>query len=97
MLGERVVLSCVVYNYSGIVQWTKDGLALGIGEGLRGNMEKSEGHLIILSVFHSFNSGLVGLVQTQLLFSDFSAPSHVLEMFIHGDPRQQLVCPHHSV
>ncbi|KAK7944920.1 hypothetical protein WMY93_000648 [Mugilogobius chulae] len=32
---ERVVLSCVVFNYSGIVQWTKDGLALGIGEGLR--------------------------------------------------------------
>uniref|UniRef100_A0A8C6UR43 Kirre like nephrin family adhesion molecule 1b n=1 Tax=Neogobius melanostomus TaxID=47308 RepID=A0A8C6UR43_9GOBI len=32
VLGERVVLSCVVYNYSGIVQWTKDGLALGIGE-----------------------------------------------------------------
>uniref|UniRef100_A0A673ADI7 Kin of IRRE-like protein 1 n=1 Tax=Sphaeramia orbicularis TaxID=375764 RepID=A0A673ADI7_9TELE len=35
VLGERVVLSCVVFNYSGIVQWTKDGLALGIGEGLR--------------------------------------------------------------
>uniref|UniRef100_A0A8C7ZX58 Kirre like nephrin family adhesion molecule 1b n=1 Tax=Oryzias sinensis TaxID=183150 RepID=A0A8C7ZX58_9TELE len=36
VLGERVVLSCVVFNYTGIVQWTKDGLALGIGEGLRG-------------------------------------------------------------
>lgn len=36
VLGERVVLSCVVFNYSGIVQWTKDGLALGVGEGLRG-------------------------------------------------------------
>ncbi|XP_014047359.1 kin of IRRE-like protein 1 isoform X1 [Salmo salar] len=35
VLGERVVMSCVVYNYTGIVQWTKDGLALGIGEGLR--------------------------------------------------------------
>ncbi|XP_026887441.2 kin of IRRE-like protein 1a isoform X3 [Electrophorus electricus] len=35
VLGQRVVLSCVVFNYSGIVQWTKDGLALGIGEGLR--------------------------------------------------------------
>uniref|UniRef100_A0A8D3C187 Kin of IRRE-like protein 1 n=1 Tax=Scophthalmus maximus TaxID=52904 RepID=A0A8D3C187_SCOMX len=35
VLGERVVLSCVVFNYSGIVQWTKDGLALGVGEGLR--------------------------------------------------------------
>ncbi|KAL4657245.1 kin of IRRE-like protein 1 isoform X1 [Arapaima gigas] len=35
VLGERVVLSCVVFNYSGIVQWTKDGLALGIGEDLR--------------------------------------------------------------
>ncbi|KAG7454968.1 hypothetical protein MATL_G00251520 [Megalops atlanticus] len=34
VLGERVVLSCVVFNYSGIVQWTKDGLALGIGEDL---------------------------------------------------------------
>uniref|UniRef100_A0A8C1WCY4 Kirre like nephrin family adhesion molecule 1a n=1 Tax=Cyprinus carpio TaxID=7962 RepID=A0A8C1WCY4_CYPCA len=32
---ELVVLSCVVFNYSGIVQWTKDGLALGIGEDLR--------------------------------------------------------------
>ncbi|XP_056401939.1 kin of IRRE-like protein 1 isoform X1 [Hyla sarda] len=29
--GQRVVLSCVVLNYSGIVQWTKDGLALGLG------------------------------------------------------------------
>ncbi|KAG7255047.1 hypothetical protein CRUP_024455, partial [Coryphaenoides rupestris] len=35
VLGERVVLSCVVFNYTGIVQWTKDGLALGVGEGLR--------------------------------------------------------------
>uniref|UniRef100_H2RWL4 Kin of IRRE-like protein 1 n=1 Tax=Takifugu rubripes TaxID=31033 RepID=H2RWL4_TAKRU len=35
VVGERIVLSCVVFNYSGIVQWTKDGLALGIGEGLR--------------------------------------------------------------
>ncbi|KAK3513801.1 hypothetical protein QTP70_028874 [Hemibagrus guttatus] len=35
VLGERVVLSCVVFNYTGIVQWTKDGLALGIGEDLR--------------------------------------------------------------
>lgn len=41
VLGERVVLSCVVFNYTGIVQWTKDGLALGIGEGLRG--ERGEG------------------------------------------------------
>lgn len=38
VLGERVVLSCVVFNYSGIVQWTKDGLALGVGEGLRGKL-----------------------------------------------------------
>ncbi|KAG9480784.1 kin of IRRE-like protein 1 [Eleutherodactylus coqui] len=29
--GQRVVLTCVVLNYSGIVQWTKDGLALGLG------------------------------------------------------------------
>ncbi|XP_030636149.1 kin of IRRE-like protein 1a, partial [Chanos chanos] len=35
VLGQRVVLSCVVFNYSGIVQWTKDGLALGIGQDLR--------------------------------------------------------------
>ncbi|XP_026122420.1 kin of IRRE-like protein 1 isoform X2 [Carassius auratus] len=35
VLGQRVVLSCVVFNYSGIVQWTKDGLALGIGEDLQ--------------------------------------------------------------
>ncbi|KAM6949404.1 kin of IRRE-like protein 1a isoform 2-T2 [Aplochiton taeniatus] len=33
--GQRVILSCVVFNYSGIVQWTKDGLALGIGEDLQ--------------------------------------------------------------
>ncbi|XP_055012663.1 kin of IRRE-like protein 1a isoform X1 [Boleophthalmus pectinirostris] len=33
--GQRVLLSCVVFNYSGIVQWTKDGLALGIGEDLQ--------------------------------------------------------------
>ncbi|CAL8377369.1 unnamed protein product [Gadus morhua 'NCC'] len=33
--GQRVILFCVVFNYSGIVQWTKDGLALGIGEDLR--------------------------------------------------------------
>lgn len=38
VLGERVVLSCVVFNYTGIVQWTKDGLALGIGEDLRGKI-----------------------------------------------------------
>lgn len=43
VLGERVVLSCVVFNYSGIVQWTKDGLALGIGEGLRGEEERLGG------------------------------------------------------
>ncbi|KAM7400136.1 hypothetical protein PAMA_004711 [Pampus argenteus] len=42
VLGERVVLSCVVFNYSGIVQWTKDGLALGVGEGLRGNEHCTE-------------------------------------------------------
>uniref|UniRef100_A0A8C9T2C7 Kirre like nephrin family adhesion molecule 1 n=1 Tax=Scleropages formosus TaxID=113540 RepID=A0A8C9T2C7_SCLFO len=35
ILGQRAVLSCVVFNYSGIVQWTKDGLALGIGDDLR--------------------------------------------------------------
>ncbi|XP_075699829.1 kin of IRRE-like protein 1 [Rhinoderma darwinii] len=29
--GQKVVLTCVVLNYSGIVQWTKDGLALGLG------------------------------------------------------------------
>ncbi|XP_072356620.1 kin of IRRE-like protein 1 [Scyliorhinus torazame] len=28
--SERAVLSCAIYNYSGIVQWTKDGLALGM-------------------------------------------------------------------
>ncbi|XP_019410850.1 PREDICTED: kin of IRRE-like protein 1 [Crocodylus porosus] len=33
--GQRIVLSCVVLNYSGIVQWTKDGLALGMGQGLK--------------------------------------------------------------
>ncbi|XP_069491521.1 kin of IRRE-like protein 1 isoform X2 [Ambystoma mexicanum] len=33
--GQKVVLSCVVLNYSGIVQWTRDGLALGIGQGLK--------------------------------------------------------------
>lgn len=42
VLGERVVLSCVVFNYSGIVQWTKDGLALGVGEGLRGEHGRRE-------------------------------------------------------
>lgn len=35
--GQRIVLSCVVLNYSGIVQWTKDGLALGMGQGLKGS------------------------------------------------------------
>lgn len=49
VLGERVVLSCVVFNYSGIVQWTKDGLALGIGEGLRGERgRRGHGGLRIL-------------------------------------------------
>ncbi|KAG8450038.1 hypothetical protein GDO86_016646, partial [Hymenochirus boettgeri] len=33
--GQKVVLSCVVLNYSGIVQWTKDGLALGLGQNRR--------------------------------------------------------------
>lgn len=39
--GQRVILSCVVFNYSGIVQWTKDGLALGIGEDLLGETSHS--------------------------------------------------------
>lgn len=30
------MLPCVLLNYSGIVQWTKDGLALGMGQGLKG-------------------------------------------------------------
>uniref|UniRef100_H0V2V9 Kin of IRRE-like protein 1 n=1 Tax=Cavia porcellus TaxID=10141 RepID=H0V2V9_CAVPO len=33
--GQRAVLPCVLLNYSGIVQWTKDGLALGMGQGLK--------------------------------------------------------------
>ncbi|XP_038624220.1 kin of IRRE-like protein 1 isoform X1 [Tachyglossus aculeatus] len=33
--GQRVELPCVLLNYSGIVQWTKDGLALGMGQGLK--------------------------------------------------------------
>uniref|UniRef100_A0A452TCI2 Kirre like nephrin family adhesion molecule 1 n=1 Tax=Ursus maritimus TaxID=29073 RepID=A0A452TCI2_URSMA len=33
--GQRAVLPCVLVNYSGIVQWTKDGLALGMGQGLK--------------------------------------------------------------
>ncbi|XP_060679486.1 kin of IRRE-like protein 1, partial [Hemiscyllium ocellatum] len=32
--GQRAILSCSLYNYSGIVQWTKDGLALGMDSGL---------------------------------------------------------------
>lgn len=39
--GQRVILSCVVFNYSGIVQWTKDGLALGIGDDLWGETSHS--------------------------------------------------------
>uniref|UniRef100_A0A3Q3WM38 Ig-like domain-containing protein n=1 Tax=Mola mola TaxID=94237 RepID=A0A3Q3WM38_MOLML len=39
--GQRVIMSCVVFNYSGIVQWTKDGLALGIGEDLLGETSSS--------------------------------------------------------
>lgn len=34
--GQQAVLPCVLLNYSGIVQWTKDGLALGMGQGLKG-------------------------------------------------------------
>ena len=30
--GQRAVLPCVLLNYSGIVQCTKDGLALGMGQ-----------------------------------------------------------------
>ncbi|XP_039597156.1 kin of IRRE-like protein 1 [Polypterus senegalus] len=33
--GQNVILPCVIFNYSGIVQWTKDGLALGIRDGLQ--------------------------------------------------------------
>lgn len=39
--GQTVILSCVVFNYSGIVQWTKDGLALGIGKDLQGETSYS--------------------------------------------------------
>ncbi|KAJ8011541.1 hypothetical protein DPEC_G00059300 [Dallia pectoralis] len=35
VLGNAIVLSCVIFNYTGIVQWTKDGLALGVEEGLK--------------------------------------------------------------
>lgn len=41
--GQRIVLSCVVLNYSGIVQWTKDGLALGMGQGLKGTRGRLRG------------------------------------------------------
>ncbi|XP_043915270.1 kin of IRRE-like protein 1 isoform X2 [Protopterus annectens] len=33
--GQKVTLSCVVFNYTGIVQWTKDGLALGTDRNLK--------------------------------------------------------------
>ncbi|NXH45205.1 KIRR1 protein, partial [Dicaeum eximium] len=33
--GQSSELACVLQNYSGIVQWTKDGLALGMGQGLK--------------------------------------------------------------
>lgn len=39
--GQRAVLPCVLLNYSGIVQWTKDGLALGMGQGLKGEWAAS--------------------------------------------------------
>lgn len=39
--GQRAVLPCVLLNYSGIVQWTKDGLALGMGQGLKGEWDHS--------------------------------------------------------
>lgn len=42
--GQRIVLSCVVLNYSGIVQWTKDGLALGMGQGLKGTRGRLRGY-----------------------------------------------------
>lgn len=50
--GQRVILSCVVFNYSGIVQWTKDGLALGIGEDLRGETVISPSPFFLFFVFH---------------------------------------------
>lgn len=37
--GQRAVLPCVLLNYTGIVQWTKDGLALGMGQGLKGEWQ----------------------------------------------------------
>ncbi|XP_078277029.1 kin of IRRE-like protein 1 [Rhinoraja longicauda] len=53
--GHGALLSCTVFNYSGIVQWTKDGLALGMGNGLPawpryrivGDAEKGEHNLQI--------------------------------------------------
>lgn len=48
--GQRVILSCVVFNYSGIVQWTKDGLALGIGEDLQGETSYSLLRLVCLEL-----------------------------------------------
>ncbi|XP_055510321.1 kin of IRRE-like protein 1 [Leucoraja erinacea] len=53
--GDSALLSCAVFNYSGIVQWTKDGLALGMGNGLPawpryrivGDAEKGEHNLQI--------------------------------------------------
>lgn len=69
--GQRVILSCVVFNYSGIVQWTKDGLALGIGEDLRG--ETSYG--LPRPFFHSVEhvTGIVLLLKLILISLDWSS------------------------
>lgn len=47
--GQRAVLPCVLLNYSGIVQWTKDGLALGMGQGLKGEWGSPAPSLPILA------------------------------------------------
>lgn len=58
--GQRAVLPCVLLNYSGIVQWTKDGLALGMGQGLKGEWGRpASPHLdcpIFVSPPHNINS-----------------------------------------
>ncbi|KAK7910134.1 hypothetical protein WMY93_014818 [Mugilogobius chulae] len=83
--GQRVLLSCVVFNYSGIVQWTKDGLALGIGEDLQVPPDDpviDGGPEVLLNAGESYNLSCV---------SRGAKPASVIEWLKDGLPTEGAV------
>lgn len=84
--GQRAVLPCVLLNYSGIVQWTKDGLALGMGQGLKGEWGSPAPSLLHL--------GLPPLTNKEYWTQHPFVPHHVPSL---GSPALSHVCMSRSL